>query len=227
MDDRLREAAALVPQGSIVADIGTDHAYLPCWLVKSGRCPQALACDVASGPLSRARSVIQGQGLSHRVSLRLGDGLQALAPGEADVLILAGMGGRLICAILERGAAVLARVRRLILQPQRNPELVRQWLMEHEWRIVAESLAQVGAQWYNIIAAQPGSMELDPAELAYGPRLREEGAHRLRRPWLEFRLQGLLTLDRELALRPEDGARQRRQELHSQIQLLHRLIDEV
>ncbi|MGQ9558791.1 MAG: class I SAM-dependent methyltransferase, partial [Desulfurispora sp.] len=98
---RLSAIAGLIPAGSVVVDVGTDHARLPVYLVRSGRCPRALATEINRQPWQRARAAVAEAGLSDRIAVRLGDGLAPLRPGEADVAVLAGMGGGPIGRILQ------------------------------------------------------------------------------------------------------------------------------
>ena len=99
---RLRAIAQQVPQGSVLADVGTDHALLPAWLLLEGRIPSAIASDLREGPLARAKETVEQHGVADRVSLRLCDGLSGIQAGEADVVAIAGMGGETIAAILEQ-----------------------------------------------------------------------------------------------------------------------------
>ena len=128
LSKRLAAVAALVDAGSRPADIGTDHAYIPIWLVEEGICQKAFAMDVGKGPLERAREHITGHGLGNYIETRLSDGLGALAPGEADCMIAAGMGGNLIIKILEEGCSVLEEMSTCILQPQSELAKVRKYL---------------------------------------------------------------------------------------------------
>ncbi len=106
LSKRLERIASFVQPGSRVADIGTDHGYVPIWLVQKGVCPSALAMDVRKGPLERAEEHVEEVGLSGKIELRLSDGLAKLKAGEADTVVIAGMGGKLTCRILEQGRHV-------------------------------------------------------------------------------------------------------------------------
>lgn len=168
---RLGRIASLVPAGSVVADIGTDHALLPIYLVKSGICPRAIASELNPGPLERAREQVRSAGLEEGIDLRLGYGLSTLGPGEASVAVLAGMGGALIRRILETGGTVRESLRRLILQPMNGEEGLRRWLVENGYRMIDEDLVRDGDKIYQVIAAEPGrERQLSPAELELGPR---------------------------------------------------------
>ena len=126
LSKRLERIASFVQPGSRVADIGTDHGYVPIWLVQKGVCPSALAMDVRKGPLERAEEHVEEVGLSGKIELRLSDGLAKLKAGEADTVVIAGMGGKLTCRILEQGRHVWENwsegKERLILSPQSEQE---------------------------------------------------------------------------------------------------------
>lgn len=172
---RLAALAAYVPAGSAVADIGTDHAYLPVYLVKTGVCRRVIATDVREGPFSSAKDKVKGYGLDGRIELRLGDGLQALKPGEAEVLVLAGMGGNTIREILAAAPPVLNQCTRLVLQPMADAGDLRIWLAGRGWKIWNEQLVKEDGRIYVILAAVPGEESAkDELYLELGPRLIEK-----------------------------------------------------
>lgn len=154
---RLQAVADMVTSGSWVADIGTDHAYIPIFLAENGIIPRAIAMDVNAGPLARARAHIEAHGLSEKIETRLSDGLTALAPGEADCIVIAGMGGPLTIRILTEGKDRLAGCRELILQPQSEIRLVRAYLEQKGWRIVREEMVCEDGKYYSMMRAVPGA----------------------------------------------------------------------
>jgi len=165
VSERLRTIAEKVPPGSAVADIGTDHALLPVFLALGGRIRRAVAGDVRDGPIEAARQQVARAGLEQIVEIRKGDGLRVLEPGEADCVVIAGMGGPLIRRILEEGKERLAGARRLILQPNTGGEQVRGWLKDNGWRLVGEEMLEEGGQIYEILIGEPagrGSADGDP-----------------------------------------------------------------
>ncbi|MDA8334552.1 MAG: class I SAM-dependent methyltransferase [Peptococcaceae bacterium] len=171
---RLKQVASLVPRGTVVADIGTDHALLPMYLVREGVCPRVIATEVADGPLRLAGANLASFPWRERVELRRGDGLSVLAPGEADAVVLAGMGGNTMRAMLTAAPAVLAAGPLLILQPMNGERRLRQWLYEHDRYIVAERLVRERGRLYVVMAAVPGRAPLpDLLALTVGPRLIE------------------------------------------------------
>lgn len=150
---RLQTAADMVRIGSRVADIGTDHAYLPAALILSGKIPSALAADLRKGPLENAEETVRSQKIEDRVQLRLSDGLKSVSPDEADDIVIAGMGGILISEILTDAEWVKNEKYRLILQPQSHDEDVRKYLFENGFVITQEKACFEDGKVYICIAA--------------------------------------------------------------------------
>ena len=153
LDARLAMVAACIRPGSRLADIGTDHAYLPVWLVEAGICPSAIASDLRPGPLESARRTVEAAGLSDRISLRLGDGLSTVRPGEAEDIAIAGMGGETIAAILAAAPLVQDKAVRLVLQPMSRAEELRRFLLENGFSLLAERLVTDGTHLYPVMTA--------------------------------------------------------------------------
>ncbi len=148
LSKRLQAVADLVTEGSRVCDVGTDHGYIPIYLVGVHKIPSALAMDVNEGPLLRAKEHIAAQNMTDAVSTRRSDGLKALMPDEVDSVVIAGMGGGLMIRILEEGAEKLATVRELILQPQSDIALVRKYIRTHGFAIVAQDMVYEDGKYY-------------------------------------------------------------------------------
>lgn len=157
---RLQAAAGLVPEGACIADIGTDHAYLPVALCTSGRCLSAIAADIAVGPLSAARSHVQGAGLASSIECRQSDGLQHIRPGEVDGAVFCGMGGPLIEHLLEQSPDVVRSLSFLILQPQSHASRLRRYVYSQGWHITAERLVEEEGRLYEMMKAEPGCGEI-------------------------------------------------------------------
>lgn len=153
---RLKKIADLIPAGSRVADIGTDHAYLPAYCILSGISPFALAMDVNRGPLKSAEQTVCQHGIADRVELRLSDGIEKLALGEVDVVVIAGMGGLLIESILKAHPQSLKEGTLLILQPMLAQKELREYLYSSQNAVINEYLAIEGEKVYNIIVARVG-----------------------------------------------------------------------
>ncbi len=166
---RLETIIALVPPGKTAADIGTDHGLVPAALAERGICSRVIATDLRSGPLEAARRLVTARGLAERIDLRLGDGLTPLVPGEADVLIIAGMGGALMQRILREGEAAARAAVRLILSPQSELEQFRRFLRDENYFIERERLVEEDGKYYYILSVHPGEAQtLAPEELAFG-----------------------------------------------------------
>lgn len=206
----------------MLADIGTDHAYLPAHLAEAGRIPRAIAGDILPGPLDAARATVAEAGLTGRIELRLGPGLTILKPGEAPCAAICGMGGPLIAQILADGP--LDGIRRLILQPMAGEERLRAWLAAHGWRLTAEELVEDAGRLYVILVAEPGPMRLTEGELLVGPFLRQRRGRLLTR-YVEIQLQQArrALLGTQRSHRPE--ARERALELARQIRLLEEVLN--
>lgn len=155
---RLRMNASFVTPGNRLCDVGTDHAYIPIALVQDGTVPSALAMDVNEGPLERAKEHIREFRLESCIHTRLSDGVQALHPGEADSVLIAGMGGALTIKILSEGQQVLESVKELILQPQSELDKVRRYLAESGYTIEREEMVREDGKYYTVMKAVAGEM---------------------------------------------------------------------
>lgn len=153
---RLETVAKYVPKDARLADIGSDHAYLPSYLVKNGRISFGIAGEVAKGPFRSAEKNVMAEGLSEMISVRMGDGLEVIQPGDADCITIAGMGGSLIATILDNGKEKLVSVKRLVLQPNINAIAIRQWLVDHDWELIAEEIIEEDSKIYEILVAEKG-----------------------------------------------------------------------
>ena len=153
---RLKTVAEAVTPGNRVADIGTDHGYVPIYLVKNNLSPGGIAMDVNKGPLEKAKEHIRAEKLSGKIATRLGNGLAPLEPGETDTVVIAGMGGDLICKILKAKPEFLIEGKELILQPQSEWFKVRQILKEYRYQIEKEWFLKEDGKYYVIIKAEPG-----------------------------------------------------------------------
>ena len=172
---RLELVASFVPQGSILLDVGSDHAYLPIELVEKGQIERAIAGEVVEGPYQSAVKNVEAHGLKEKIQVRLANGLAAFEEeDQVSVITIAGMGGRLIATILEEGLDKLSNIQRLILQPNNREDDLRIWLQEHGFRIVAESILEEAGKFYEILVVEAGQMKLSASDIRFGPFLSKE-----------------------------------------------------
>lgn len=192
---RLETIARYCPQGARVADIGSDHALLASYLLLQGMASHVVAGELNEGPYQAALRQIHTLQIQDRVSVRKGDGLAVLSPGEVDVVCMAGMGGQLIASILEAGIDKLEGVKRLVLQPNVGEEVVRRWFLDHGWLLMAETILEEDGILYEILVAERGAADL-PYEhkdrtreelLRIGPFLWEQKQPALKKKWLNER----------------------------------------
>lgn len=154
ISNRLTTAAALVTQGYTLADVGTDHGYIPIYLLQQKKIPSAIAMDINEGPLERAKEHIALYGLQAYIQTRLSDGVAALKPGEVEAVLIAGMGGGLVMHILKDGEKVCQSAKELILQPQSEIEHVREFLREEGYTILAEDMVYEDGKFYPMMKVQ-------------------------------------------------------------------------
>lgn len=150
---RLKLIYDMIPTCDILADIGTDHALLPAYALLNQRCRKAVACDIKTGPLERAKKTLNKYMLEDRMELRLGSGLEPIGEHEADVIVLAGMGGILMTQLIQESINKAEAANCLVLQPMTNQELVRPFLWERGFEIKDERLAREGDKLYQVILA--------------------------------------------------------------------------
>ncbi|MCT4621871.1 MAG: class I SAM-dependent methyltransferase [Marinisporobacter sp.] len=153
---RLLNIAKLVAKGSVLADIGTDHGYIPVYLMKNEIVKKAIAADVNKGPLLSAQKNIKSNGLEDYIETRLGNGFEPIKPEEVDTVIIAGMGGLLIRDILMNHPKVTKSIKQFILQPMVAQDELRKWLYDNNFKIVDEKLVSEDHRIYEIIVAEHG-----------------------------------------------------------------------
>lgn len=177
MNLRLNTLTKMVDPGSRVADIGTDHAYLPIELVKNGKIDYAIASDVAEGPLENAKNDIAAAGLTEQIETRLGSGLETVTHADQiDTVVIAGMGGKLMTDILDRAWSKDAQFKTLVLEPNIGEAGVRNWLMMHNYKIISEKLIAEAGHTYELIKASltEEKHEMTEKEIFFGPFIVQE-----------------------------------------------------
>lgn len=167
LSDRLQKIADFIEPGESIADIGTDHGFLPVALWESGKSPHVVLSDINAGPLEKARFNINKYFPEKEFDIRIGSGIQTLKSAEVDVIVIAGMGGLLITEIIGDDLEKSKSYRKLILQPRNGQEKLRLWLIENGFTIADEVLVKEGKYFCEIILAVPGgkSQEIKPDDI--------------------------------------------------------------
>lgn len=165
LSKRLSAVAGLIRTGRRLADVGTDHGYIPIYLIQNKVCDYAIAMDIGKGPLERAKEHIGRYGFEDRIETRLSDGVQQLKPQEADCMVVAGMGGLLTIHILENGRDVIASMKECVLQPQSEIGKVRKYLWNNRFAIVEEDMILEDGKFYPMMRVIPNQRQEVPGEL--------------------------------------------------------------
>ena len=208
LSKRLTALANMVTDGNRLADIGTDHGYIPIYLCQTGKIPSALAMDIGKGPLQQAQTHIAEHGLSEQIKTRLSDGMAALQFGEADTILIAGMGGGLVMKILSEGAEKLTGKEELILQPQSEIALVREFLRVRNFQILNEDMILEDGKYYPMMkVSQQKAAEqtkILPQEVAdaFGPVMLQK-RHPVLKEWLERELRTTNSVIEQLSAQPD------------------------
>lgn len=184
LSKRLQMVAEFVQTDAVLADIGSDHAYLPTYLVKKGIIQRAIAGEVVKGPYESAVRNVQKEDVTDAITVRLANGLAAVEEGDAvDTVTIAGMGGGLIATILEEGKDSLRNVKRIITQPNIHAEAIRRWALENGWMIVAEQILKEDGKIYEILVLERGQVTYTEKELLVGPFLMIEKSDVFHEKW--------------------------------------------
>jgi len=154
LSKRLNAVAAMVTSGHVVCDVGCDHGYVSIFLVKTKKCPKVYALDVRKGPLERARQHVEAYACTDYIELKLSDGLKEMPAGIADTLICAGMGGRLVIKILSESMEKVREMKELILQPQSELGLVREFIRREGLALVDEDMVEEDGKYYPVMRVE-------------------------------------------------------------------------
>lgn len=219
LSNRLKTVADIVTKGNRVADVGCDHAYIAIHLAENNIAPKVIAMDVNKGPLSKAQENIALWGLADKIETRLSDGLLKLRPGEADSIVIAGMGGALMVKILKEGEKSLAGVKELILQPQSEIFLLRRYLHEKGYEIETEKMVKEDEKFYVIIkAAKSKSTKTYEKEIFYlYGKLLLEGGEPVVKEYLEREKRLKVQVKEVLAESTSQGSTRRLEEIREEL----------
>jgi len=215
---RLKAIVKYVPKGAKLADIGTDHGFIPIYLVKNQIVDRVIATDLNWGSLKKAIENIEREGLKENIDTRLGDGLRVLKDFEVEVAIISGVGGLLIIKILEEGKEIAKSIKRFILQPMRDADKLRRYLVHEGYKICEEDLVKEKDKFYEIIVAEHGRQEIkDDIYYEVGPKL-IENRHPLLKEYLIYKIK---KIQRILDKLPEEDPK--RKDLEEKIKKLEGL----
>lgn len=218
LSKRMKAVSAMVTAGGVLADVGTDHGYIPIALLQRQKIKSAIAMDINKGPLARARENVAAVHLEDLIQTRISDGVAVLKPGEADSILIAGMGGELIIHILSEGEQVCRTASELILQPQSDIRKVREYLREHHYKIVDEDMVCEDDKYYPMMRAVNVEQDETWEKMnnltrvtcdIYGPLLLRNGNPVLRR-FLVRQHRQLTQLIQRLSVQPKSDAIERR-----------------
>ena len=223
ISDRLKSIAEMVTEGNTLADVGCDHAFLAIWLIQNEKIPSAVVSDVREGPLSRAIGHVKEAGLTDRIEARLSDGLSAFSPGEAESLVIAGMGGPLMEKILSGRREVRDSFRELILQPQSDVPHFRRYLMQEGFSIVEEKMVEEEGKFYPMMRAVPSGASVaadkepwQDVEVQYGRFLLKDRSPVLKR-FLDWKYRQLEQILLHLSEVQGIAAEQRKSEIRQEM----------
>lgn len=184
LSERLKTVASFVEENTTLADIGSDHAYLPCFLVHIGKINKAIAGEVVKGPFESALKQVRSEGLEQNIDVRFGDGLDVIQEeDQVQTITIAGMGGPLIASILNAGKDKLRTVQTLILQPNIHAKSIREWAIQNNWKIADETILEEHDKIYEIVVLQKGEMTLTDQELLMGPILMKNKSTVFEKKW--------------------------------------------
>ncbi|NLN15184.1 MAG: SAM-dependent methyltransferase [Tissierellia bacterium] len=217
LSNRLLEITKFVPKGSVVADIGTDHGYIPVYLVEKEISERVIASDISPASLEKTVEYVNRMKLQDKIQTRVGDGLKVLKPAEVDTVIIAGMGGILISNILEESREVTDTIDTFILQPMVASYELRKYLTANGFKIVEESLAKEGRRLYEIIIVKRGE-EIIAKDIYYeiGPRLIEK-KHPLLKDFIAWKKQEVEDIIRKLEEASIERVRDRYEDMKKKI----------
>lgn len=214
LSNRLLEIVNFVPKNSIVADVGTDHGYIPIHLIESGISKKVIATDISKNSLDKTIAYVEELDLVNYIETRLGDGLRPIGLNEVDTVIMAGMGGILIRDILEKDKDIRDSIAHFIFQPMVASSELRRYLVENDFQIIDEGLAREDDKFYEIIYAKRGKSSIGKnINYEIGERLIEK-RHPLLVEFLRYKIDILEKVLRELEEKESSKSRARYLEIH-------------
>lgn len=225
LSKRLQAVADLLSKDLCVADIGTDHGYIPIYCITSGKSSKVIAMDINEGPLLRAKRNIAEHGLTEQIETRISDGVTALKQGECDAVIVAGMGGALVIKIMEAGEQIFRSLQEFVLQPQSELEKVRQYLCGHGYDIIAEDMVLEEGKFYPMMKViNQNTSCYNKMELRYGKFLLKQ-RHPVLQQFLEKEMQMKEQILRQLGHDTGVHIEKRKQELYEELLVIKEALE--
>lgn len=227
LSERLMAIANLVPKNSIVADIGTDHGYIPAYLIENKIAKKVIGTDISKGSLDKIIEYVKELGFEDKIDSRLGDGLEVIKPYEVDTVIIAGMGGLLIRDILEKDKEISDSIMNFILQPMVAAKELRQYLVDNNFEIINEGLVKEENKYYEIIYARKGKSFIEK-EIYYeiSPIL-IQNKHPLLKEFVENKIMGAKKILIEIEGIDTEKSKERYMELNNLINQYEEVIKEI
>ncbi len=232
LSDRLRAVALEIPIGSKIADIGSDHAYLPCYAALNGLISYAVAGEVNEGPFQSAKNQVEKLNLNDRIKVRKGNGLEVIERDEVNIITIAGMGGPLISEILEAGKDKLNGIERLILQPNIGAKSIRVWLLENGWELMKEHILEEDEKIYEVLVAERGT-PLKPynenknqSGLLLGPFLMKEKNEAFRKKWRHELLKWKKIIEQIDQRAQNEDTVEKRKDLMNKVQMVEEVLND-
>jgi len=217
---RLKAIASMIEDCDSIVDVGTDHGYVPIYLVKNGVIKSAIASDINRGPVEKAKNNVLSNGVSTQINCRLGSGLATVIKGEVQVAIIAGMGGNLIRDILEADIEVVKELKYMILQPVQNAEVLREYLYNTGYDILDEEICIDDGKFYEIIKVKYNTKPVALDGIYYEiSKILLDKKHLVMQRFIEYKLQKYSTIYEALN---EDtlSSKNRKEQLHHVISRL-------
>lgn len=214
---RLKTIANMVDRCECVADIGTDHGYIPIYLVKNGICNKTIASDINKGPVEKAKFNVKLENMQDKIQCRLGAGLTTIKNGEVQGIVIAGMGGNLIRDIIEEGMDAFKKAKFAVLQPVQNPEVLREYIYKKGYKIIDEELCIEDNKVYEIIKIRYSEeiQNIDSIYYEVGKTLIEK-RHPLLKEYIEIKIERYIKILKNI-IDESEGAKNRKVEVKSKI----------
>lgn len=218
--------AEFVEENAILADIGSDHAYLPTYLVKKGVVNKAIAGEVVQGPYDSAVKNVRREQVDDQITVRLANGLHAIQQEDGvDTVTIAGMGGALIAKILEEGKVHLSTVKRIVTQPNIHAGAIREWAVANGWHIVDERILKEDHKIYEIVVLEKGTTKYEELALLLGPILMKEKNAVFHEKWQREVKQWRHILKSLEEASKDEAIQKKRTQLSTQIELVEEVLN--